>query len=120
MISIGKSSNNPYHLAFDECLANVSREIGCWPWDVCAGALIAQEAGGLVTGSQQHFSKTRKDGTLGYVGQEILTGRKYLVVRAIGDTEVRNVFGLLHILKPGRGRKGETRRRGSCQSFTTP
>ena len=31
LISIGTSSTNPYHLASDECLANVSREIGCWP-----------------------------------------------------------------------------------------
>ncbi|KDQ51105.1 hypothetical protein JAAARDRAFT_41378 [Jaapia argillacea MUCL 33604] len=55
-------------------------EIGCWPWDICAGTVIAQEAGGLVTGS----SKCSHNGD---VTEEILTGRKYVVIRAIGDTE---------------------------------
>ncbi|KAI0370097.1 inositol monophosphatase [Pilatotrama ljubarskyi] len=55
-------------------------EIGCWPWDVCAGAIIAQEAGCLVTGS--HNSPLDND-----VNQEVLEGRKYIVIRAIGDSE---------------------------------
>jgi len=52
-------------------------EIGCWPWDVCAGIVIAQEAGSFVSGS----SECPHDGA---VGGAILTGRKYIVVRAIG------------------------------------
>ncbi|KAI0352243.1 hypothetical protein OH77DRAFT_1561667 [Trametes cingulata] len=51
-----------------------------WPWDVCAGAIIAQEAGCLVAGS--HNSPLDND-----VNQEVLEGRKYIVIRAIGDTE---------------------------------
>ncbi|KAF8602399.1 inositol monophosphatase [Ceratobasidium sp. AG-I] len=54
-------------------------EIGCWPWDVCAGVVIAQEAGGFVSGSS--------DGPLtGIVDEKILTGRKYIVIRGIADT----------------------------------
>ncbi|TFK56372.1 inositol monophosphatase [Heliocybe sulcata] len=55
-------------------------EIGCWPWDICAGTVIAQEAGCLVSGD----SHSKHDGD---VAEAILTGRKYIVVRAIGDTE---------------------------------
>lgn len=62
-------------------------EIGCWPWDVSAGVIIAQEAGGIVTGSHQVFGETKDTPLFGDVGEKILTGRKYIVVRAIGDTE---------------------------------
>ncbi|CAE6421487.1 unnamed protein product [Rhizoctonia solani] len=54
-------------------------EIGCWPWDVCAGVVIAQEAGGLVGGSSE-------TPITGIVDENILTGRKYIVIRGIGDT----------------------------------
>ncbi|EIN14251.1 inositol monophosphatase [Punctularia strigosozonata HHB-11173 SS5] len=54
-------------------------EIGCWPWDVCAGIVIAQEAGCLVTGSKDCVHD-------GNVTEEILTGRKYLVIRGVADT----------------------------------
>ncbi|KAG8722410.1 hypothetical protein FRC09_006305 [Ceratobasidium sp. 395] len=54
-------------------------EIGCWPWDVCAGVVIAQEAGGFVSGSP-------KVPLTGVVDEQILTGRKYIVIRAIADT----------------------------------
>jgi len=53
-------------------------EIGCWPWDVCAGIVIAQEAGGFITGS----ASSKHDGI---VDGAKLTGRKYIVVRAIAD-----------------------------------
>ncbi|EGO05357.1 hypothetical protein SERLA73DRAFT_174474 [Serpula lacrymans var. lacrymans S7.3] len=59
-------------------------EIGCWPWDVCAGIVIAQESGGVVTGSHTAFANSQADPFK--VTPEILTGRKYLVVRAIADT----------------------------------
>ncbi|PFH49827.1 hypothetical protein AMATHDRAFT_62476 [Amanita thiersii Skay4041] len=61
-------------------------EIGCWAWDVCAGIVIAEEAGGLVTGSRDAFLASCKDGTFGDVTEDILTGRKYVVVRSIADT----------------------------------
>lgn len=54
-------------------------EIGCWPWDVCAGSIIAQEAGCLVAGS--HTAPLDN-----VVSEEVLTGRKYIVIRAIGDS----------------------------------
>ncbi|XP_006453950.1 hypothetical protein AGABI2DRAFT_196541 [Agaricus bisporus var. bisporus H97] len=61
-------------------------EIGCWPWDVCAGVVIVQEAGGLATGSKHAFSTTADGASFGEVTEDILTGRKYIVVRAIADT----------------------------------
>ena len=54
------------------------------PWDVCAGSIIAQEAGGFVAGS--HNSPLDND-----VNQDVLEGRKYIVIRAIGDSEVRHL-----------------------------
>jgi len=54
-------------------------EIGCWPWDICAGVVIAQEAGGFVSGGSQ----IQHDGD---VNADVLQGRKYIVVRAIADT----------------------------------
>ncbi|KIO33491.1 hypothetical protein M407DRAFT_241070 [Tulasnella calospora MUT 4182] len=54
-------------------------EIGCWPWDVCAGIVIAQESGGFASGGPH----VNHDGD---VTEEILHGRKYIVVRAIADT----------------------------------
>jgi len=48
--------------------------------------VIAEEAGGLVTGSHQDFTSASDD--LGVVTEEILTGRKYLVVRAMADSKV--------------------------------
>lgn len=65
-----------------------NREIGCWPWDVCAGIVIAEEAGGIVTGSRDAFLESTKNGTFGEVTEAILTGRKYVVVRGIADTQV--------------------------------
>ncbi|KAJ6609363.1 hypothetical protein B0H10DRAFT_2297879 [Mycena sp. CBHHK59/15] len=62
-------------------------EVGCWPWDVCAGVVIAECAGGIVTGSHDIFSATSSGTSFGDVAEEILTGRKYIVVRAIGATE---------------------------------
>ncbi|KAL0575872.1 hypothetical protein V5O48_006094 [Marasmius crinis-equi] len=62
-------------------------EIGCWAWDVCAGALIAQEAGCTVSGSHEVFARTKSTPEFGDLTEEILVGRKYIVVRAIGDTE---------------------------------
>jgi myo-inositol-1(or 4)-monophosphatase len=46
-----------------------------------AGIVIAQEAGGFVTGSKDCSHD-------GEVDEDILTGRKYLVIRGIADTPV--------------------------------
>ncbi|KAH7907563.1 hypothetical protein BJ138DRAFT_1159846 [Hygrophoropsis aurantiaca] len=64
-------------------------EIGCWPWDVCAGIVIAQESGAVVTGSHAAFASASSPDSSAdpfKVTPEILTGRKYLVIRAIADT----------------------------------
>jgi myo-inositol-1(or 4)-monophosphatase len=61
-------------------------EIGCWPWDVCAASVIATEAGCLVSGDL-NSSNHRDDGHDGVVREEVLVGRKYVVVRAVADTE---------------------------------
>jgi len=63
-----------------------NREIGCWPWDVCAGIVIAEEAGGVVTGSK---AASADEENFGDVTESVLTGRKYIVVRAIADAPVR-------------------------------
>ncbi|KAI0756095.1 myo inositol monophosphatase [Daedaleopsis nitida] len=55
-------------------------EIGTWPWDICAGAIICQEAGCLVAGS-------RTDPLDNDVTDKVLWGRKHMVIRAIGDSE---------------------------------
>ena len=72
------------------------------PWDVCvsegdlvvrilltwvlqAGIVIAQEAGGVVTGSHAILNTTSADVDPFKVTSEILTGRKYLVIRGIPD-----------------------------------
>jgi myo-inositol-1(or 4)-monophosphatase len=56
-------------------------EIGCWPWDVCAGAVIAAEAGALVSGGPdaEHGAP---------IGEDVLVGQKYIVVIAVVDAEV--------------------------------
>ncbi|CAL1693947.1 unnamed protein product [Somion occarium] len=55
-------------------------EIGCWPWDICAGTIIAQEAGCLVAGSRTSPLDNN-------ITDTVLTGRKYIVIRAIGDSQ---------------------------------
>ena len=81
---------------FQSCRGwNLNREIGCWPWDVCAGIVIAEEAGCVVTGSHDAFAASSSTKNFGIVTEEILTGRKYVVVRAIGDTKV-NLMSIIY------------------------
>ncbi|KAF8554367.1 hypothetical protein OG21DRAFT_1102294 [Imleria badia] len=47
-----------------------------WPWDVCAGMVIAEEAGGVVTGSHAVLKTESTDVDPFKVTPEILTGRK--------------------------------------------
>jgi len=77
MRSIGSAACN-YALVASGSL-DLYWEVGCWPWDVCAGVVIAQEAGGFVSGGSQSAHD-------GQVTEEVLYGRKYIVVRAIADT----------------------------------
>ena len=49
-----------------------------------AGIVIAQEAGGFVTGSKD----TPHDGV---ITEAILTGRRYLVIRGVAGTPVRTI-----------------------------
>ncbi|KAG9000329.1 hypothetical protein FRB94_011959 [Tulasnella sp. JGI-2019a] len=60
-------------------------EIGCWAWDVCAGVVIAQEAGGFVSGGREAAHD-------GECSEKVLLGRKYIVVRAIADTPEEKGF----------------------------
>ena len=64
-------------------------EIGCGSWDVCAGIVILQEAGGVMTGSAPHYTRTR-DGNPFDVTPDVLTGGKYLAIRAIQGEEGEN------------------------------
>ncbi|KAG6333144.1 hypothetical protein ID866_5940 [Astraeus odoratus] len=62
-------------------------EIGCWPWDVCAGIVIAQEAGCVVTGSHAVLTAAADSSRDPFkVTSDVLTGRKYLVIRKLPDT----------------------------------
>ncbi|KAH8835033.1 hypothetical protein DL96DRAFT_1572618 [Flagelloscypha sp. PMI_526] len=71
-------------------------EIGTNPWDVCAGIVIAQEAGGVVTGSHKLFESTKDTDALWDVTEDVLVGRKYVVIRGISDSEA--CFCLLSLL----------------------
>ncbi|KAG8898042.1 hypothetical protein FRC01_011052, partial [Tulasnella sp. 417] len=77
MRSVGSAACN-YALVASGSL-DLYWEIGCWPWDVCAGIVVAQESGGFASGGPH----VNHDGD---VTEEILHGRKYIVVRAIADT----------------------------------
>jgi len=79
----GKMAHSLRLVLFELFIIFISREIGCWPWDVCAGIVIAEEAGGVVSGSHEIFAATVSTDAFGDVTEAILTGRKYIVVRAI-------------------------------------
>ncbi|KAI5859232.1 putative inositol monophosphatase [Tricharina praecox] len=59
-------------------------EGGCWEWDVAAGICILREAGGLVTNGAPP-----EDGSED-VGDVRLGGRRYLGIRAAGETELES------------------------------
>ncbi|KAH9972687.1 inositol monophosphatase [Russula compacta] len=58
-------------------------EVGVWPWDVAAGIVIAQEAGGFVTGSKDSPHD-------GIVTEAVLAGRRYLIIRGVAGTSAEN------------------------------
>lgn len=83
--SLGSSALNFSHVAMG-CL-DAYWEIGCWSWDVCAGIVIAREAGCIVVGSSAEArSALMLPNFEARVPPTVLAGRKYLVVRNIGDT----------------------------------
>jgi len=96
--SMGSAALNFAHVAMG-CL-DAYWEIGCWAWDVCAGIVIAREAyvymshsdrGCAVVGSKAHAHKAVTEGPFPPpTTPDVLTGRKYLVVRAIGDSSAES------------------------------
>ncbi|GFZ49654.1 Inositol monophosphatase 2 [Saitozyma sp. JCM 24511] len=62
-------------------------EIGCWPWDVCAGLCILAEAGGAAFGG-------KNTSLCGTVNAELLAGRKYLFVRAVAPEKGETGFAV--------------------------
>ncbi|KAL0252599.1 hypothetical protein I308_101991 [Cryptococcus tetragattii IND107] len=54
-------------------------EVGCWPWDVCAGICILEESGGRCFGGKTADLS-------GEVDAKLMAGRKYLVIRGIRAT----------------------------------
>ncbi|SNX84483.1 related to quinic acid utilisation protein QUTG (inositol-1(or 4)-monophosphatase) [Melanopsichium pennsylvanicum] len=102
--SLGSAALNFCHVASGNL--DLYWEIGCWAWDVCAGVVIAQEAGAAVVGSQKHANEviddqgTEQDAKFNLVTTQVLTGRKYVVVRAIdGQNKSNNVKAQKHLLK---------------------
>lgn len=68
---------------------------------MCAGIVIAQEAGAAVVGSKQHANQVINADTQRFneVTPELLTGRKYVVVRNIdGKHDEANRKAQRHIL----------------------
>ncbi|KAJ1025286.1 hypothetical protein NDA13_004103 [Ustilago tritici] len=86
--SIGSAALNFCHVASGNL--DLYWEIGCWAWDVCAGVVIAQEAGGAVVGSKAHAEQVIQGESFNEVTPELLTGRKYVVVRKIMGEEKEN------------------------------
>ncbi|KAH7886279.1 myo inositol monophosphatase [Phlebopus sp. FC_14] len=67
---------------------DIAWEIGCWPWDVCAAIVIAQEAGCAVTASHSFLASTTSAADAFTLTPEALMGRKFLIVRAVPETPV--------------------------------
>lgn len=55
-------------------------EGGCWEWDVCAGFIIVEEAGGLITTANPPEDRST-------IPPAPLGGRLYLAIRGAADTE---------------------------------
>jgi len=71
--SIGSAALNYSYVAAGQL--DLYWEIGCWSWDVCAGVVIAREAGGRC------FGRGGKE-----LNAEALMGHHFLVIRGIADT----------------------------------
>ncbi|SGZ55465.1 CIC11C00000002705 [Sungouiella intermedia] len=77
-------------------------EGGCWEWDVCAGFIIVEEAGGIITTANPPEDRS-------VIPEAKLGGRLYLAVRGAPDVEgetarqaqervVRAVWDRVHLL----------------------
>ncbi|WVQ79193.1 hypothetical protein IAT38_001289 [Cryptococcus sp. DSM 104549] len=53
-------------------------DAGCFPWDVCAGAIIVEETGGYFSGGKDSL-----DASIG----DILMGRRYVFARVVPPTQ---------------------------------
>ncbi|WWC65794.1 uncharacterized protein I303_108416 [Kwoniella dejecticola CBS 10117] len=58
-------------------------DAGCFPWDVCAGAIIVSETGGFFSGGKDAFEQ---DAAMG----DILMGRRYVFVRALPPSKAES------------------------------
>jgi myo-inositol-1(or 4)-monophosphatase len=67
-------------------------ETGCWAWDVCAGWVILQEAGGMVAGGNPGEWEPRVDGRR-YLSVRGGEGQKKLVEEFWGNIQGRCVVG---------------------------
>lgn len=94
--SVGSAALNFCHVASGNL--DLYWEIGCWAWDVCAGVVIAQEAGAAVVGSKDHAERATKGDEFNVVTPAVLTGRKYTVIRAIDTDKAKNDQAQKHIL----------------------
>lgn len=91
--SLGSAALNFAHVATGQL--DMYQEIGCWSWDVCAGIVIAREAGGKVC----DWMKTRPNaGCLRYSLQiygrkgaawthDALLGHHFFIIRGIADNK---------------------------------
>jgi myo-inositol-1(or 4)-monophosphatase len=59
----------------------ITRDAGCWAWDVCAGAIILQECGGFVTGGAEAFEN---DDPI----EKTLFSRRWTCIRSVPDGQV--------------------------------
>ena len=53
--------------------------VGCWPWDVCAGIVIAKTSGLCGNRPPLIFGASSSSENFGIVTEGVLTRRKYLV-----------------------------------------
>ncbi|WVQ96048.1 hypothetical protein IAU59_003148 [Kwoniella sp. CBS 9459] len=56
---------------------------GCYPWDVCAGAIILSETGGFFHGGKADFARNAPI-------KDVLMSRRYVFVRAVPPTKTES------------------------------
>ncbi|WWC92787.1 uncharacterized protein L201_007746 [Kwoniella dendrophila CBS 6074] len=60
-------------------------DAGCFPWDVCAGAIIVSEIGGFFSGGKDAFEREADM-------PEILMGRRYIFIRALPPSKTETTI----------------------------
>ncbi|WRT69682.1 uncharacterized protein IL334_006672 [Kwoniella shivajii] len=58
-------------------------DAGCFPWDVCAGAIIVSETGGFFSGGKDAEAQNTTDA-------DVLMGRRYIFVRALPPSKTES------------------------------